>query len=49
MSAVALGIYVFATTGEVTPLLLVSFFSELRGCWAAASPACWWTAGTGAG
>jgi MFS family permease len=31
MSAVALGIYVFTTTGQVTPLLLVSFFAELPG------------------
>ena len=31
MSAVALGIYVFTTTGQATPLLLVSFFAELPG------------------
>jgi len=31
MSAVALGIWVFARTGKVTPLLLVSFFAEAPG------------------
>ncbi len=31
MSAVALGIWVFTTTGQATPLRLVSFFAELPG------------------
>jgi MFS family permease len=31
MSGVALGIYVYTTTGKITPLLLVSFFNELPG------------------